>query len=137
MNTFLKIPDQDRSVRSEGRRIVRWMPHAGFPLFGEHDQTYRVGNFATDNDDDYLPDPCSAVRAWTIAFLLIGALFVALLLLVPGVDQGSTGSGRETPVSHRTSVAAPVRTTENDCPACSVVRHPSRAGSRITAGAGG
>jgi hypothetical protein len=108
------------------------MPYNSFPLFGEYDQNYRLANLAADNDDDYVPDVRSAVRAWGIAALLVGGLFVALIVLVPRIDQKPAGLEGQLPAGYQTTVAALVRATANDCPqVCSVARGPAADGSLI------
>ncbi len=104
------------------------MPYNGFPLFGEYSHQSTANSGPSNDDDDDVPDLRSAVRAWTLAALVVGSLFLALILLVPGSEQKSGEFERQLPSGYGSVVSALVRATGNDCARiCSVDRKYSDA----------
>jgi hypothetical protein len=108
------------------------MPHNSFPLFGEYYQGYRRGNLHANDEDDYLPDPRSAVRAWGLAALAVGILYALLVASVPRTTQEPSGLANLLPAGYQTPVAALVRAAGGDCgQLCSVALDPTKTGSLI------
>lgn len=107
------------------------MPYNGFPLFSGYGH-HSVTNAAPSNDDDDVPDLRSAARAWTVAALVVGGLFLALILLVPESEQKSGELERQLPSGYGNVVSALVRASGNDCArTCSVDRKYDAAGAAL------
>lgn len=105
------------------------MPYNGFPLFGDFDH-FGVTDANPSNDDEYMPDPRSAIRAWTVAALIVGALFVGLILIVPATERKPVDLERQLPSGYSSVVSALVRASGNDCMrVCSIARGYSNAAS--------
>ena len=109
------------------------MPHAGFPIFGEHDQLYRAGTLA--NENDYAPDPRDVARAWAAAALVIAVVFIVLIVAVPREPRASTADLMPTlPANSRSMIPALVQSTGSAClRLCGVAADRLRAGSIVIA----
>ena len=89
------------------------MPHSGFPLFGDLD--HHPATEMQSNNDNFLPSPGDAIRAWATAALFVAAIFAAVILYVRSSDQASTAFVRQLPPNYDTVVSALVRGTGKDC----------------------